>query len=596
MSIPQVPSPLSQILTAKTYNAAWFAQTGDTNAQTVQRAIDAGAADNTLVAGTCQAIFVPANLLPYDANVVVFNTAIKMIREGGDWSVFDVYAYGAQGNGSTNDIPAFVAANAGAAVDGGVVYATNKDFLVSSSIILSSGVTLYLATGARIIRGFAGGGATNATVRNADLVNGNTDIALLGDGAILTITPTFTGKHIGFTRVTRFKMQGISFLGVYGDWNIGINVTDALISDLNIISGSAVTEDGLHIVGGQRIVVENIVVDCGDDCISLWSDIDGNEDDIKDVTINNVVCRTAKSNCIRVGVPAAAVKVVERISINNVVGIAGISSNGNGIRLADTTATGLVRDVTISNVTLDCSSNGGSGADIDDVVRVMLRNVALIQPNSRIDIDGITDLTLENCRVRNPRGANIQCILAAAAKACTNLRIIGGHYTTATTHAIELGTASFAVTDGEIIGAVIESATNAGIRLRNISGCLVQANRIKGCGAQAIIEVAPSDNNTIVENDCRGNASGVTTVGAATVRRGNKATTGAMQGRAVLVAGTLVVNTAEVVASDNIVLSKVVKAGTDGFVEVSAIVAATSFTILSSNAADTGTVFWELVH
>lgn len=117
MPIPQVPSPLFSVQFAKTYNAAWFKRTGDSNAQAVQRAIDAGVADNIVTAGTCERIFVPSNLLPYNASLVTFDNSIKMVREGGDWSVFDVRAYGADSTGDAGI--AWNAARAG--VGGGAV-------------------------------------------------------------------------------------------------------------------------------------------------------------------------------------------------------------------------------------------------------------------------------------------------------------------------------------------------------------------------------------------------------------------------------------------------------------------------------------------
>lgn len=91
-------------------------------------------------------------------------------------------------------------------------------------------------------------------------------------------------------------------------------------------------------------------------------------------------------------------------------------------------------------------------------------------------------------------------------------------------------------------------------------------------------------------------AGTLTDGGTRTYRRGNHRTAGAMQGRAVLVAGTVTVATAEVVAADNIQLTTVLQGGTTSFVFISGIIANTSFTIQSNTGADTGTIFWEIVH
>ena len=63
-------------------------------------------------------------------------------------------------------------------------------------------------------------------------------------------------------------------------------------------------------------------------------------------------------------------------------------------------------------------------------------------------------------------------------------------------------------------------------------------------------------------------------------------------GRATLVAGTVTVNTTAVTANSNILLTSQVDGGTPGFLRVSARVANTSFTITSSDGADTSTIAW----
>ena len=68
----------------------------------------------------------------------------------------------------------------------------------------------------------------------------------------------------------------------------------------------------------------------------------------------------------------------------------------------------------------------------------------------------------------------------------------------------------------------------------------------------------------------------------------------AKQGTAVLVAGTVTVANTSVTANSRIMLTTQVPGGTAGFLVVSARVAGTSFTILSSNVADTSTVAYEI--
>jgi hypothetical protein len=71
--------------------------------------------------------------------------------------------------------------------------------------------------------------------------------------------------------------------------------------------------------------------------------------------------------------------------------------------------------------------------------------------------------------------------------------------------------------------------------------------------------------------------------------------TNATSGLATLVAGTVVVNTTKVTANSRIQLTAQNASGTAGFLIVSARVAGTSFTILSSNALHTAGVAWTIV-
>lgn len=75
------------------YNAGWarFGASSVAKETRIQAAITQAVADGV------PAVFVPASMLPYDANAVTFNTGVHMLREGGDQTLaeFDVEAYGA---------------------------------------------------------------------------------------------------------------------------------------------------------------------------------------------------------------------------------------------------------------------------------------------------------------------------------------------------------------------------------------------------------------------------------------------------------------------------------------------------------------------
>src|SRR6267142_1418168 len=95
MAIPQTPSPLAAVVSAKTYNAQWFS--GLTKEAQITAAIAAAVADGALY------VYVPANMLPYNAILVTFNNAIRMICEGSNPSEYDVRAYGGAFDNSTID-------------------------------------------------------------------------------------------------------------------------------------------------------------------------------------------------------------------------------------------------------------------------------------------------------------------------------------------------------------------------------------------------------------------------------------------------------------------------------------------------------------
>lgn len=96
-------------------------------------------------------------------------------------------------------------------------------------------------------------------------------------------------------------------------------------------------------------------------------------------------------------------------------------------------------------------------------------------------------------------------------------------------------------------------------------------------------------------------AGGVAVVGGSvdvqTAGQGLKVAEGAnaKQGVATLVAGTVTVATTAVTANSRILLTVQTVAGTQGTVTVTARTAGTSFTITSTNVADTSTVAWEII-
>lgn len=97
--------------------------------------------------------------------------------------------------------------------------------------------------------------------------------------------------------------------------------------------------------------------------------------------------------------------------------------------------------------------------------------------------------------------------------------------------------------------------------------------------------------STRITMDTSGNLKLATAGGGLCVKEGSNATSG----RAVLVAGSIVVLTTKVTANSEIQLTGNVDGGTPGWPRVLARTPGTSFTITSSNGADTSTVSWVII-
>jgi hypothetical protein len=98
--------------TTSTINAITFFTGGATKEQAITQAIAFAVSLGMLY------VYVPQSMLPYNANLVTFNTSVLMLAESAnDTKVVSVKAYGAAGDGVTDDSAAFIAALAYAAAN-----------------------------------------------------------------------------------------------------------------------------------------------------------------------------------------------------------------------------------------------------------------------------------------------------------------------------------------------------------------------------------------------------------------------------------------------------------------------------------------------
>lgn len=129
---------------SSTYNAALFLR-GSSRESQVQAAITAAAADGI------SRVYVPANLYPYNAAIISFDTRVQMVREGGNWSVYDVVAYGSSYTGGQDAAPAFQAAELGRAGAGGVLEISAGTYLVNSTINATANSIFWRGTPSSIV-------------------------------------------------------------------------------------------------------------------------------------------------------------------------------------------------------------------------------------------------------------------------------------------------------------------------------------------------------------------------------------------------------------------------------------------------------------
>jgi hypothetical protein len=422
------------------------------------------------------------------------------------------------GNGTADDTVAFQAAiNAAAAAGLSCFVPDGVSIRTTAPITLPSNTHLLMGVNAQVIRNHATATATGSTFINSDQTNGNSNVIIEG-GRIYALSSADTGKHFGFTGVSHLQILRVKLQGVYGDWNAALkNCNDVIINGCDWDSGTALYADGIHLYGGSRVTISDCIIKCGDDAISLTTEAaDCNW--IEDVTITNCVLYSRAASGFKIGRVSTATTGIRRVQLSNCA----ITKGDNyAIWLFDNSdADDKVYDVTVSNVTIDCTS-----ASAGEVIRslgvdgVTFRDIKVLNPNGLVMRvaagGGISPATCVNANV-----IGLRVPTQAAANATTlrvdqtsGFRIRDCYIKGATQYGILLGSAT-AVSSGVVEGNTVDTATSSGIRLVNASATRVISNRVSGC-ATSIVEIAPSAANIIQFNDVNGNTTSTITVASA---------------------------------------------------------------------------------
>lgn len=171
----------------------------------------------------------------------------------------------------------------------------------------------------------------------------NTNISIDGAGGF-SATPeavlqsrssgVYCGPNIALMAVRNMTLGGgLQLLSSKNCWNVAIHAEHAQISNLRIRGGQNLFEDGIHIVAGTDLSIENCYIESGDDSIAFGT---GYNQSISDVIVKNVVVRSNKAYALkfvqnRAGLTRdfpAPDQNIRNITVRNLRGAAGLHRNG----------------------------------------------------------------------------------------------------------------------------------------------------------------------------------------------------------------------------------------------------------------------------
>ena len=392
--------------------------------------------------------------------------------------VYNVKAYGAVGDGTTDDTVAIQAAlTAAVTAGGGIVYLPAAIYKVTNTLLIGSYVHVVGAgRGATIIRSPAGA-YTGKVVNSGTIL---TTLAMAGSVVGASVQSLTVDHATNGTTANGIAVQ-IDGAGNYGT-NCVIEDTQVLFSvgsqyliwsqkavgtkilhnyvDGGISSNTpASTQEGIEVYGGSGVLVDgNTVRNCGQDGIFVWTDATGGALDMVRVINNNVAVA-------QVGIKASgSATATSNLSIvSNDVGaswVAGIkllatgSTPINGISIANNTVNGgpvgiLLYGGTSTSTRVLVTGNAVTGSTLTDgtgAIDVFWNGVGIY--NNAID-------SVSGVGIHAASSGNV----TASFNQLTNVGLIGITFDTVTTGSVVGNTINHNVANGSNYGIYIVSCS-----------------------------------------------------------------------------------------------------------------------------------------
>ena len=386
-------------LQSETINAAGFP--GASDEEKIQSAI------NQAVAESAARVAVPATMIPYNAALVTHDNDVQMVREGGDWSVYEVEAYGADATGTaaSNKIAIQEAINASAANRS--ICALSQMYEVSD-VISCPDFTVLVGKG--VGSGLRASAAHTSTILvNDDTVAGNADIRLYNfevDGNKANRSAGINLIHI--TTASGTYNERITIENIYAHDSQGTGGSHGLGIILSRCHGGRIV--GCHVANNERdgitcyfdcqdvLVANNWIHDCADDFIGL--NAEDSTSNGHTMTRMQIIGNTLAPLGTDAGAGIAVRGVTNSIVANNII-FEGFSA---GVDISNWNQSPSTDVVVANNISIDAGSNN-TGANGIGIALTSARGVSSLSGKA-----GCERISITGNIIKNPRAHGIRIV------------------------------------------------------------------------------------------------------------------------------------------------------------------------------------------